>query len=161
MLSVRAGVDEGDTEIHCITPDTVFVATFQVKDFKTRYPVDEITVDPETVSMACGWYRTVNDRCIPATSYAYHKPVVTPADPTKVSVGAYDGNVITLRGLAMGETELILTSNGKEKRVPVTITEGINSVLWHRVIPVRFLPGKRYNGVLMREPLRVVKTPMR
>ena len=65
-----------------------------------------------------------------ATSYAYHKPVVKAADPTKVSVGAYDGNMITLRGLALGETELILTSNGKEKRVPVTVTEGIHSVLW-------------------------------
>lgn len=130
VLSVRAGVDEGDTEIHCITPDTVFVAIFQVKDFKTRYPVDEITVDPETVSMPVGGTVRLTTGVIPATSYAYHKPVVTAADPTKVSVGSYDGNVITLRGLAMGETELILTANGKEKRVPVTITEGINSVLW-------------------------------
>ena len=67
---------------------------------------------------------------IPASSYAYHKPVVKAVAPTKVSVGSYDGNVIPIRGLALGSTELILTSNGKEKRVPVTVTEGIHSVLW-------------------------------
>lgn len=130
VLSVRAGVEEGDTEIHCITPDTVFVATFRVKDFKTRYPVDEITVDKDPISMPVGGTVLLTTGVIPATSYAYHKPVVKAADPTKVSVGAYDGNMITLRGLALGETELILTSNGKEKRVPVTVTEGIHSVLW-------------------------------
>lgn len=130
VLSVRAGVEEGDTEIHCVTPDTVFVATFRVKDFKTRYPVDEITVDKDPISMPVGGTVLLTTGVIPATSYAYHKPVVTAADPTKVAVGAYDGNVITLRGLALGETELILTSNGKEKRVPVTVTEGIHSVLW-------------------------------
>ncbi len=130
VLSVRAGVEEGDTEIHCVTPDTVFVATFRVKDFKTRYPVDEITVDKDPISMPVGGTVLLTTGVIPATSYAYHKPVVKAADPTKVAVGAYDGNMITLRGLALGETELILTANGKEKRVPVTVTEGIHSVLW-------------------------------
>ena len=48
----------------------------------------------------------------------------------KVQVGEYNGNVIELRGLALGETELVLTANGKEKRVPVSVTEGILSVLW-------------------------------
>lgn len=45
-------------------------------------------------------------------------------------MGEYNGNVIELRGLALGETELVLTANGKEKRVPVSVTEGILSVLW-------------------------------
>ena len=40
VLRVRSGVEEGETEIHCITPDTVFVATFRVQDFKNRYPVE-------------------------------------------------------------------------------------------------------------------------
>lgn len=130
VLRVRSGVEEGETEIHCITPDTVFVATFRVQDFKNRYPVEEITVDKDPITMPVGGTVLLTTGVIPASSYAYHKPVVKAADPTKVSVGSYDGNVIPIRGLALGSTELILTSNGKEKRVPVTVTEGIHSVLW-------------------------------
>ncbi|WP_273198501.1 Ig-like domain-containing protein [Barnesiella viscericola] len=129
VLRVRSGVEEGETE-HCITSDTVFVATFRVQDFKNRYPVEEITVDKDPISMPVGGTVLLTTGVIPASSYAYHKPVVTAADSTKVSVGSYDGNVIPIRGLALGSTELILTSNGKEKRVPVTVTEGIHSVLW-------------------------------
>lgn len=130
VLKVRSGVEEGVTEIHCITPDTVFVATFEVQDFKNRYPVDEITVDQDPISLPVGGTILLTTGVIPASSYAYHKPVVTAADPTKVRVGEYDGNMIPITALDLGETELILTSNGKEKRVHVTVTEGIKSVLW-------------------------------
>ena len=69
---------------------------------------------------------------VPASSYAYHKPVVKAADPSKVEVGAYSGDMIPIKGLALGETELILTANGKEKRIPVKVTEGVLSVLWEQ-----------------------------
>lgn len=130
VLKVRSGVEEGVTEIHCITPDTVFVATFEVQDLKNRYPVDEITVSHDPISLPMGATLLLTTGVIPETSYAYHKPVVTAADPAKIQVGVYDGNVIPITALELGETELILTSNGKEKRVHVTITEGIKSVLW-------------------------------
>lgn len=130
VLTVRSGVEEGLTEIHCITPDTVFVATFNVQDFTNRYPVDEITVDHDPIILPVGGTVLLTTGVIPASSYAYHKPVVKAVDPTKVSVGEYDGNVIPIRALELGETELVLTSNGKEKRVKVTVTEGIQSVLW-------------------------------
>ena len=108
----------------------MFVATFRVQDFKTRYPVEEITVDHDPISMPVGSVLRLTTGVIPASSYAYHKPVVKAVDPSKVQVGEYNGNVIELRGLALGETELVLTANGKEKRVPVSVTEGILSVLW-------------------------------
>lgn len=130
VLALRSGSEEGEAEFHCITPDTVFVATFRVQDFKTRYPVEEITVDHDPISMPVGSVLRLTTGVIPASSYAYHKPVVKAVDPSKVQVGEYDGNVITLQGLALGETELVLTANGKEKRVPVSVTEGILSVLW-------------------------------
>ena len=130
VLALRSGSEEGEAEFHCITPDTVFVATFRVQDFKTRYPVEEITVDHDPISMPVGSVLRLTTGVIPASSYAYHKPVVKAVDPSKVQVGEYNGNVIELRGLALGETELVLTANGKEKRVPVSVTEGILSVLW-------------------------------
>lgn len=142
VLSVRAGVDEGDTEIHCVTPDTVLVATFRVKNFKVRYPVEEITVDKDPVTMPVGGVALLTTGVIPASSYAYHKPVITPVDPTKVSVGTYDGNVISLRGLAVGETDLILTANGKEKRIKAIVTDGIASVLWAQGNPLTIFEGQ-------------------
>ena len=108
------------------------MATFTVKDYKTRYPVDEITVDLDPVTMPVGGTVMLTTGVIPASSYAYHKPVVTAVDPAKVEVGAYSGNMIPIKGLALGETELILTANGKEKRVPVKVTEGVLSVLWEQ-----------------------------
>lgn len=30
VLALRSGSEEGEAEFHCITPDTVFVATFRV-----------------------------------------------------------------------------------------------------------------------------------
>lgn len=93
----------------------MFVATFRVQDFKTRYPVEEITVDHDPISMPVGSVLRLTTGVIPASSYAYHKPVVKAVDPSKVQVGEYNGNVIELRGLALGETELVLTANGKEK----------------------------------------------
>lgn len=130
VLTVRSGIDEGEAEFHCITPDTVLVATFTVQNYKTRYPVDEITVDRSSVSMSMGDVLMLTTGVVPSTSYAYHKPKVMAEDPTVVEVGKYDGNMITLKGLKVGTTKLVLTSSDKTLEIPVTITESIKSVLW-------------------------------
>ena len=130
VLTVRSGIDEGEAEFHCITPDTVLVATFTVQNYKTRYPVDEITVDRSSVSMSMGDVLMLTTGVVPSTSYAYHKPKVIAEDPTVVEVGKYDGNMITLKGLKVGATKLVLTSSDKTLEIPVTITESIKSVLW-------------------------------
>lgn len=130
VLTVRSGIDEGEAEFHCITPDTVLVATFRVQNYKIRYPVDEITVDRSSVSMSVGDIIMLTTGVIPSTSYAYHKPVIVAEDPTIIEIGKYDGNMITLKGLKIGKTNLILTSSDKTLEVPVTITDGIESVLW-------------------------------
>lgn len=130
VLTVRSGIDEGEAEFHCITPDTVLVATFIVQNYKTRYPVDEITVDRSSVSMSMGDVLMLTTGVVPSTSYAYHKPKVIAEDPTVVEVGKYDGNMITLKGLKVGTTKLVLTSSDKTLEIPVTITESIKSVLW-------------------------------
>lgn len=130
VLTVRSGIDEGEAEFHCITPDTVLVATFTVQNYKTRYPVDEITIDRSSVSMSMGDVLMLTTGVVPSTSYAYHKPKVIAEDPTVVEVGKYDGNMITLKGLKVGTTKLVLTSSDKTLEIPVTITESIKSVLW-------------------------------
>ena len=130
VLTVRSGIDEGEAEFHCITPDTVLVATFTVQNYKTRYPVDEITVDRSSVSMSMGDVLMLTTGVVPSTSYAYHKPKVIAEDPRVVEVGKYDGNMITLKGLKVGTTKLVLTSSDKTLEIPVTITESIKSVLW-------------------------------
>ena len=132
VLTVRAGIEEGEAEFHCITSDTVLVATFSVQDYKNRYPVDKITVSHESIKMPVGDFIMFTTGVEPIASYAYHKPVVVAENPNIIEIGEYDGNLIILKGLEIGETKLILTSNGKQLEVPVTITEGIKSVLWEK-----------------------------
>ncbi len=128
VLSVRSGIEEGLTTFRCITPDTVLTATFNVLDYTNRYPVEEITVDKNPLEMKAGEEYRLQTGVVPMTSYGIHKPVVTVADPSIASVGVYDGNLIPIKALAVGSTELILTANGKELRVPLTVTEDILSV---------------------------------
>lgn len=130
VLTVRAGIEEGEAEFHCITPDTVLVATFKVQDYTNRYPVNKITVSHELIKMPVGGLTIITTGVEPSTSYAYHKPVVVAENPNIIEVGEYDGNMITLKGLQVGNTNLILTSNGKQLEVPVTITEGIKNIKW-------------------------------
>lgn len=130
VLTIRAGIEEGEAEFHCITPDTVLVATFKVQDFMNRYPVEKIIVSHESINMPEGGLIMLTTGVQPSTSYAYHKPVVVAEDTDIIEVGEYDGNMITLKGLQVGETKLVLTSNGKQLEIPVTITEGIKSVVW-------------------------------
>ena len=63
VLSVRAGVEEGDTEIHCITPDTVFVATFRVKRFQDPLSGRRNYRRQRSHLHACGGYRAVDNGC--------------------------------------------------------------------------------------------------
>ncbi len=130
ILSVRSGIEEGLTTFRCITPDTVLTATFMVQDYKNRYPVDAITVDKNPLEMVAGEEYRLQTGVEPMSSYAYHKPVVTVADPTIATVGQYEGNMIPIKALAVGSTELILTANGKELRVPLTVREDILNVAW-------------------------------
>lgn len=132
VLTLRSGIEEGEAEFHCITPDTVLVVAISVEDYTNRYPVNEITVSHESIKIPVGGLIFFKTGVVPSTSYAYHKPVVVAENPNIIGVGEYDrgGNTMTLTGLEIGETKLVLTSNGKQLEVPVTITEGITSVTW-------------------------------
>lgn len=132
VLTLRSGIEEGEAEFHCITPDTVLVVAISVEDYTNRYPVNEITVSHESIKIPVGGLIFLKTGVVPSTSYAYHKPVVVAENPNIIGVGEYErgGNTMTLTGLEIGETKLVLTSNGKQLEVPVTITEGITSVTW-------------------------------
>ena len=132
ILNVRSGAIEGTTVFNFVSPDTVatFEVTFRVIDFK-KQAVDQISTNaPEGgVEMKVGDIFELETGVIPASSYLYHKPVVTANDPTIVSVGEYDGSVIKLTGLKVGSTSLVLTANDKTLEVPVTVTEGVSRII--------------------------------
>ncbi len=130
VLSVRSGIEKGLTTIRCITPDTVLIANFKVEDFTNDYPVDEITVDRSSLEMKAGEISDLVTGVLPEKSGKYHKPVVTVVDPSIATVGEYNGFRIPITAVGVGSTELLLTANGKELRVPVTVREGIDNVLW-------------------------------
>ncbi len=130
VLSVRSGIEEGLTTFRCITPDTVLTATFNVLDYTNRYPVEEITVDKNPLEMVAGEEYRLQTGVVPMSSYGIHKPVVTVANPAIATVGEYDGNLIPIKAIGLGSTELILTANGKELRVPLTVREDILNVNW-------------------------------
>ncbi len=130
ILTVRSGIEEGLTTFRCITPDTVLTATFMVQDYKNRYPVESITVDKSPLDMVAGEVYRLQTGVEPMTSYAYHKPVVTVVDPLIATVDQYEGNLIPIKAIGIGSTELVLTANGKELRVPLTVREDIVNVTW-------------------------------
>lgn len=130
VLVVASGINRGQTRFQFTTPRDTLAATFNVNNFAVDFPVNEITVDKESIEILSGQMVMLTTGVVPASSYAYHKPVVKAADPTVVSVGKYVGNQISVTGLKEGETILTLTANGKSKTVSVKVKEGVRQVLW-------------------------------
>ena len=132
ILRVTSGAMEGTTVFNYISTDTILEVTFMVMDFK-KQPVDEITTNApaDGIQLSVNGTFTLETGVIPETSFIYHRPVVTAEDPTMLSIGEYDGNQIEIKALRIGETNLILTANGKTLKVPVKITEGISRITFN------------------------------
>ena len=135
VLAVRSGLQTGTTVFHCITPDTVLVATFNVRNFKEEFPVNQITCSHTSIETGVGVNAAVEITMgtVPAASFGYHKPVAKVDDPTIVSVSEYNGNNLEVVGLRPGTTNIRFTSNeAPELVIPVTITETYSSIVFDR-----------------------------
>ncbi|MCM1110665.1 MAG: hypothetical protein NC336_05615 [Clostridium sp.] len=128
VLVVRSGISEGETEFQFTTPRDTLAATYTVYDYVNTFPVDEILCDSTEINLISGKFCIITTSVVPMSSYGYHKPVVTAADPEIVRVGEYEGNTIAITGLKAGDTYLTLTSNGKTLTIPVHVAEGIKSI---------------------------------
>lgn len=141
VLIVASGVNRGKTVFQFGYPGDTLTATYNVFNLKEDFPVEQITTDVEEINIYSGQSYLLTTGVIPASSYAYHKPKVVPADPTIVSVGNYIGNQLAINGLKPGKTTLELSSNGKTKTINVTVTEGVRSVLWNET-PAKVFVGE-------------------
>lgn len=135
VLVVRSGLATGTTVFHCITPDTILVATFDVHDFAEEYPVNAITCDHTSVETLAGVSNavTIEMGTDPMSSFGIHKPKPTVEDPTVATISDYDGRKLTITGLKPGTTNIRFTSNkAPEFVLPVTINEAYNSIAYDR-----------------------------
>lgn len=131
ILRVASGAVEGNTVFNFVATDTILEVTFRVIDFK-KQPVDRITTNaPEGgIEMVVGGEFDLQTGVEPATSFAYHRPVVVAEDPSIVEVGEYNANMLTLKALKEGKTNLVLTANDKTIKVPVTVNEGVSRIVF-------------------------------
>lgn len=133
VFAVRSGLATGKTVFHCVTPDTVLVATFDVHDYKNEFPVNSISASVSEINAEVGEDVFVTMGVDPIKSFAYHKPKAHIADPSIVKVSDYNGRELTFTGLKAGSTTVTFTSNEAPPLViPVTITEGVRSITFER-----------------------------
>ncbi len=135
VLAVRSGLETGSTVFHCITPDTILVATVNVRDFVKDYPVESITCSHSSVETAAGAANAVVIKMgtVPMSSFGIHKPKPVVDDPSIISVSDYNGDELTIIGLTPGTTNIRFTSNqAPEFVLPVTITEGYRVISFAR-----------------------------
>lgn len=143
ILRVASGAVEGETVFNFVATDTILEVTFNVVDFKKR-PVDEITTNaPEGgVQVVVGGEFLLETGVLPATSLLYHRPVVTAEDPSIVEVGKSESNVVPIKGLKEGKTNLVLTANDKTLTLPVTVTEGVSRIVFSSANPTAAFAGQ-------------------
>ena len=135
VLAVRAGLETGTTVFHCVTPDTVLVATINVRDFVKEFPVESITCSHSSVETIAGVANAVVIKMgtIPMSSFGIHKPKPVVDDPSIISLSEYNGDELTITGLKPGTTNIRFTSNqAPEFVLPVTITDGYRSITYTR-----------------------------
>ncbi len=135
VLAVRSGLETGTTVFHCITPDTVLVATFHVHNNAVEYPVENITCSHTSVETEAGALNAVVIKMgtNPMSSFGIHKPKPVIDDPSIISVSDYNGDELTITGLKPGSTNIRFTSNqAPEFVLPVTITEGYRTITFSR-----------------------------
>lgn len=129
VLVVRSGMSTGTTVFHCVTPDTILVATFDVRDFVNDFPVNAITCSHQSITSKVGVMNEIEMGTDPMSSFGYHKPQPKVDDPTIVSVSEYNGRKLVVTGLKPGTTNIRFTSNqAPEFVLPVTIIDAVNSV---------------------------------
>lgn len=125
----RSGGLSGQSIVKFECNGTELTATLEVQNFVTQYPVDQLLVDKSSVEVPVGSAVYILPTVEPVSSYGIWVPVFTPNDPSIVSVIGYNGTEMGLKGLKVGETDVIVTSNDKSIIVHVKVTESVQSVV--------------------------------
>ena len=128
-VALRSGNFIGQSVVTFECNGTTLTTTIDVQDYANQYPVDELSVDRTEITMRVGNTVYVTPSVLPVSSFGLHLPVFTPVDPTVVGTVGYLDNEYGLRGLRVGETDVIVTSNDKSIVIKVTVLEGVQSVV--------------------------------
>ncbi len=127
---VRSGVFEGETKVKFDCYGTALTTTINVQDYKLRYPVEELKVDKNYLEIPMDAMGIIIPEVIPISSYSIHQPVFKPVTPGIVEIIGYNSNEMQIRGRAIGETDIIVTSNDKSLTIHVKVTDKVQSVTW-------------------------------
>ncbi len=128
-LVLRSGKYTGQTIVKFECNGTTLTTTVDVQDYANQYPVDTLKVDKTDLSFRMGKTVYITPTVIPMSSFGMHVPVFTPVDPTIVQILGYNGNEMAIKGLEVGETDIIITSNDKSVTVHVSVLENLNIIL--------------------------------
>lgn len=127
---MRSGVFEGETKVKFNCYGTELTATINVQNYKLRYPVDELKVDKEYLQIPMKGMGVIVPEVIPVSSYSIHQPKFEAVTPGVIEIVGYNGNEMQIKGLAMGETDVIITSNDKSLTIRVKVTDEVQSIVW-------------------------------
>lgn len=130
VIVVKSGINSGEAVYEMRNPIDTCVATFIVYDYKKDFPVEEIILPSDTLYLISGKTEIVKVGIVPMSSFAYHKPRPVVADPAKVEIGEYEGDLLPIRGGEPGETNITFYSNEATRIMHVVVKEGVKSVLW-------------------------------
>lgn len=131
---LRSGGFTGQTFVKFECNGTELTATVDVQNFVTQYPVDELTVNKELIEIPIGSIGSVTPTVVPLSSYGIHIPKFTAKDPSIVQVVGYNQSELgatemELKGLKIGETDVVVTSNDKSVTIHVKVTDKVLSVV--------------------------------
>lgn len=142
-LRVRAGAREGVCVLRYKTPFQTFTCNLSVENYNISHPVESIEVsnpstghtyaEGEVVDFTWRPYGALDIFVMPEASYEFHKPEVTVADESILTVnpvGADAGYTREFTFYNEGSTTLTIKALDKTRTVPVTVTDVCLQIDW-------------------------------
>ena len=142
ILGVRSGVQTGTVVYECETPcvttedpdhTLTLTLTYNVVNIKKDYPIRDIILDNDNVSLDMNATHVVHMSVEPMASYAYQKVNVEVADPTIVKLMDFEGYDLPIQGLKPGTTTVKFSAYNDtqlvEKIMTVTVNDPIGRVV--------------------------------
>lgn len=142
VLGVRSGVQTGTVVYECETPcvttedpdhTLTLTLTYNVVNIKKDYPIRDIILDNDNVSLDMNATHVVHMSVEPMASYAYQKVNVEVADPTIVKLMDFEGYDLPIQGLKPGTTTVKFSAYNDtqlvEKIMTVTVNDPIGRVV--------------------------------
>lgn len=143
ILGVRSGVQTGEVVYECETPcvttedpdkTLTLTLTYNVVNIKKDYPIREITLDNDNVTLDMNATHIVKMSVVPMASYAYQKVSVEAADPTIVRLMDFEGYDLPIQGLKPGTTTVTFSAYNDTQLVTKVMTVTVNDPVGSVVI---------------------------